>query len=174
MGSINVIWIDICTVPLNRTQFFFYGFLFRKRFITKRNKCACTKFALRHQNFTLSYHLPMQEIKETVRSLGWEDPLEEEMAAHSSILPGASHGQRSLAGCSPQGHEELDTTEVRQTCSRHSVIYSFFCSTLWDSFIFYMSRETLILSVVYRLRWVTHHSWFIHPIHWFQLLLWAF
>jgi len=28
----------------------------------------------------------MQEIKETVRSLGWEDPLEEEMAAHSSIL----------------------------------------------------------------------------------------
>ena len=90
------------------------------------------------------------------------------------FLPGASHGQRSLVGCSPWGYEELDTTKVRQTCSRHSVIYNFFCSTLWDSFIFYMSRETLLLSVVYRLRWVTHHSWFIHPIHWFQLLLWAF
>ena len=29
----------------------------------------------------------MQEMQETqVRSLGWEDPLEEEMATHSSIL----------------------------------------------------------------------------------------
>ena len=29
-------------------------------------------------------HLPMQET--VARSLGWEDPLEKEMAAHSSIL----------------------------------------------------------------------------------------
>ena len=27
------------------------------------------------------------------------------------FLPGASRGQRSLAGCSPQGHTESDTTE---------------------------------------------------------------
>ena len=27
------------------------------------------------------------------------------------FLPGESHGQRSLAGCSPWGHEESDTTE---------------------------------------------------------------
>ena len=41
----------------------------------------------------------MQETKEIqVRSLGWEDPLEKGMATHSSILPGASHGQRSLVG----------------------------------------------------------------------------
>jgi len=34
-----------------------------------------------------------------VRFLGWEDPLEEEVATHSSIfLPGESRGQRSLAG----------------------------------------------------------------------------
>ena len=26
------------------------------------------------------------------------------------FLPGKSHGQRSLAGCSPQGHTELFTT----------------------------------------------------------------
>ena len=26
-------------------------------------------------------------------------------------LPGESHGQRSLAGCSPRGHKESDTTE---------------------------------------------------------------
>ena len=27
------------------------------------------------------------------------------------FLPGKSHGQRSLVGCSPRGHKELDTTE---------------------------------------------------------------
>ena len=37
--------------------------------------------------------------------------LEEEMAAHSSILAGESHGQRSLAGHGPQGCRELDATE---------------------------------------------------------------
>ena len=33
-----------------------------------------------------------------VRSLGRVDPLEKEMAAHSSILAAISHGQRSQAG----------------------------------------------------------------------------
>ena len=35
--------------------------------------------------------------------LGLESPLEEEMATHSSILVGKSHGQRSLEGYSPWG-----------------------------------------------------------------------
>ena len=47
-----------------------------------------------------------------VLSLSWEDPLEEGMATHSSILPGESHGQRSLAGCSSWSCKELDTTEA--------------------------------------------------------------
>ena len=46
-----------------------------------------------------------------VRSLGWEDPLEKEMAIHSRTLPGKSHGQRSLVGYSPWGHKESDTTK---------------------------------------------------------------
>ena len=29
----------------------------------------------------------------------------------SGFLPGKFHGQRSLAGCSPWGHRELDKTE---------------------------------------------------------------
>ena len=33
------------------------------------------------------------------------------MATHYSILPGESHGQRSLAGSSPRGCKESDTTE---------------------------------------------------------------
>ena len=54
----------------------------------------------------------MQETQ--VRSLGWEDPLEKEMATHSSILPGKSHGQRSLAGYGPWGHKESDLTEATE------------------------------------------------------------
>ena len=50
-------------------------------------------------------------VQETrVRSLGWEDPLEKEMATHSSILAWR-HGQRSLAGYSPWRLKESDTTE---------------------------------------------------------------
>ena len=44
-----------------------------------------------------------------VRSLGQEDPLEKGVATHS-FLPGESHGQRSLAGYSPRGCKEWDTT----------------------------------------------------------------
>ena len=56
-------------------------------------------------------HLPaMQEM--WLPSLGQEDPLEEGMAAHPSILAGESRGQRSLVGCSPWGRKELDMTEA--------------------------------------------------------------
>ena len=51
----------------------------------------------------------MQETE--VQSLSWEDPLEKEMATHSSILPGEFHGQRSLVGYSSRGHRESDMTE---------------------------------------------------------------
>ena len=43
--------------------------------------------------------------------LGWEDPLENEMAPTPAFLPGESHGQRSLVGYSPWGHKESDTTQ---------------------------------------------------------------
>ena len=53
---------------------------------------------------------PVQELKETrVQFLCGEDPPEEEMA----FLPGKSHRQWSLAGCSPWGLKELDMTEVK-------------------------------------------------------------
>ena len=46
-----------------------------------------------------------------VQSLGRKDPLEKEMATHSSLLAGECHGQRSVVGYSPWGHKESDTTE---------------------------------------------------------------
>ena len=43
-------------------------------------------------------------VQETrVQFLGWEDPLEKDMATHSIFLPGESHGQGNLTGCSPWG-----------------------------------------------------------------------
>ena len=46
-----------------------------------------------------------------VRFLGQEDSLEKGTATHSSILSKKSHGQRSLAGYSPWGHQESGMTE---------------------------------------------------------------
>ena len=48
---------------------------------------------------------PLAKQEAQVWSLGWEDPLEKEMATHSRILPGKSHEQRSLMGYSPWGHK---------------------------------------------------------------------
>ena len=62
-------------------------------------------------------NLPMQETQETqVRSLGWEDPLEEEMAAYSSVLAWRILMDRGAwQANSPWGHKELDMTEHTHT-----------------------------------------------------------
>ena len=44
-------------------------------------------------------------------SLGWEDPLENGIATHSSILAWKIHAQRSLVGYSPWGCKKSDMTE---------------------------------------------------------------
>ena len=55
----------------------------------------------------------MQETqKMEVQSLGWEDPLEEEMATHSSVLALRIPGRESLVGCRLWGRTESYTTEV--------------------------------------------------------------
>ena len=52
-----------------------------------------------------------------VRTLGWEDLLEEGWQPTSGFLPGESHGQRGLVGYSSQARKETDTTEQ---LSRHA------------------------------------------------------
>ena len=47
--------------------------------------------------------------------LVWEDPREKGITTHSSILAEKFHVQRRLAGCSPQGLKESDTTERLHT-----------------------------------------------------------
>ena len=53
-----------------------------------------------------------------VQSLGQEDPLEKEMVATPVFLPGESRGERNLAGYSPWGCKESNTTE---RLSEHAV-----------------------------------------------------
>ena len=60
--------------------------------------------------------LEMQEMQ--VRYLGWEDPLEKEMANHFSILAWKIPRTEELVGYSPQIHKESDPTKHTHT---HSV-----------------------------------------------------
>ena len=46
-----------------------------------------------------------------VRSLGWEDTLEKEMATHSGTLAWKIPWWRSIVGYSPRGNKESDMTE---------------------------------------------------------------
>ena len=53
-----------------------------------------------------------ETVEKRARFLGQEDPLEEVMATHSSVLAWRPHGQKSLVGYHPWGHKELDMTEA--------------------------------------------------------------
>ena len=51
-------------------------------------------------------------VQETwIRSLGWEAPLEKEMATHSSILAWKMSRTEEPGGLQSWSHKELDTTE---------------------------------------------------------------
>ena len=60
----------------------------------------------------------MQETQ--VQFLGREDPLEEEMAPHSSILAGTIPGTEEPGGYSPGDRKELDTAEATEQASNTS------------------------------------------------------
>ena len=49
--------------------------------------------------------------RNAVWSLSWEDPLEEEIATHSSILAWEIPWTQEPGGLRPQDHKDLDTTE---------------------------------------------------------------
>ena len=52
------------------------------------------------------------DVREAGLTLGWEDPLEEGMATHSSIFPWRIPWTEELGGIWSRGCTELDTTEV--------------------------------------------------------------
>ena len=93
-------------------------------------------------------HLPIQEIQ--VWSMGWEDPLEEKMASHSSILDWKIPWVEEPGGLPSMGHKELDMTELLSTQAQimflvdwafleqtklafHKLIFLSSCLLLWYS-----------------------------------------
>ena len=91
-------------------------------------------------------HLPIQET--WVWSLGGKDPWKKKWQPSPVFLPVKSHGRRSLAGCSPRGCKESDTTEWLNTQekSRDSVFPGYYLSVHHP----FLSGETL-----YHLKWVS-------------------
>ena len=64
-----------------------------------------------------------------VRSLGWEDPLEEGMATHSSVLAWRIPGTEESVGCRLWGRTESDMTEStyqqqQQQATKHSTVHN--------------------------------------------------
>ena len=64
---------------------------------------------------------PPANAGDVVRSLGWEDPLEDGMATHSSILASRIPMDRGACRLSPWDRKELDTTEQLST-AQHVLI----------------------------------------------------
>ena len=62
------------------------------------------------------------------------------------FLPGESHGQRSLAGYSPQGHKELATTEAIQEAQ-------FLKATFYPQ-----SADTMQSCIQLLIQWLSEHS----------------
>ena len=76
----------------------------------------------------IKHHSPVAQmvknlriVRETqVQSLSLEDPLEKKMQHTPIFLPGTFHGHRSLAGYSPWGSKEPDTTEQLTHTQTHT------------------------------------------------------
>ena len=62
------------------------------------------------------------------------------------LLPGKSHGWRSLVGYSPQGHKESDTTERLHLHPSFAIIFSHFEGCLFTLLtVFFVVQKLLIL-----------------------------
>ena len=95
-------------------------FLLQGIFLTQESNpglphCGQTLYRLSHQGSPslvaqmLKNLLAIREI--WVRSLGWEDPLEEGVAIHSGILAWRISWTEEPGGLQSMGSQELDTTE---------------------------------------------------------------
>ena len=95
----------------------------------------------------------MQETR--VWFLGQKDSLEKEWQPTPIFLPGESPGQRSLAGYSPWGCKESDTTEQLTHTVRYSSIIICFLGTKPSLFIVQVSCPLLCFVSSFPRYWVT-------------------
>ena len=120
--SCSIVSNSIQSMEFSRPEFWSRYFPFSRGSSQLRDQTQVSRIAGGFLTSWATRDLPaMQET--WILSLGWEGPLEKEMAAHSTIfLSGESHGQRSLAGNSPQGHKESERTEWLST---HCIVCAF-------------------------------------------------
>ena len=100
-----------------------------------------------------------------VQSLGWEHPLEKEMATHFSTLAWRILWREDLVGYSPWGHKESDTTERFH-----------FLSIVIKSYLIRPKIDTIIHRTVQKRsswptwsRWCDHWPRARHPGMWSQV-----
>ena len=69
--------------------------------------------------------------------LGQEDPLEDKMATHFSVIAGKSHGQRSLVGYSLWSHRVILMAKNVCCCCKHTYMntYRIHIYYLWSYYI---------------------------------------
>ena len=95
-------------------------------FLKQEMEFLCEKY---HLGASLMAHQiknppAMQEAQEMrIWSLGLEDPLEEEMATHSSSLAWEILWTESLAGYSPWGHKSQSRPSLNTECQKKSYIF---------------------------------------------------
>ena len=115
-----------------------------------------------------------------VRSLGQEDPLEEEMATHSSVLAWKkSHGQRILAGYSPWGHKGSNMTE--HACMQGSSLLSLgpqsnrtsLTENNTISLYALVALEKFFIFTIMKFAWSTEGLWSL-PLGWWWYSLLSF
>ena len=83
---------------------------FTGKFIDKTESCLEWHLNWTSQVAQMVKHLP--GVQETwVQSLGWEEPLEKEMATHSSILVWRNPWTEEPGGLQSMGHKESNRTE---------------------------------------------------------------
>ena len=68
------------------------------------------------------------------------------MATTPVFLRGESHGQRSLSGCSPWGHKELDTTERLSLTHSFHILGVFSMKLIMSHFLGYAKNKVIFLS----------------------------
>ena len=95
-------------IPLIK-DLFFYLYL---KYVLKERPITLEKVIFGGASLVAQMIKNLPAVYETwVRSLGWEDPLEEPWQFTPVFLPVNPLGQRGLAGYSPRGLKEWDTTE---------------------------------------------------------------
>ena len=95
-----------------------------------------------------------------VPSLGWEDPLEEGMAAHSSILAWRVPWTAEPGGYSPWGRKELDTTGQLNT-AQHSSMDVWLSLGRWE-----IRRSEMCIFHIILLGKSWSHHYLLSPSHW--------